>query len=235
MGYSDTTVSLFAVLKAGVVPFYGPAVLSAFAENGGIFPYLKYGLEKVCFQAEPAGLLKPNEAGWSNERLEWDNESLLSQKRQLKPSSGWRWLQGEGLARGHLMGGCVEVLEFIKATPVWPDADTWKGCLLFLETSEEKMAPMTLRRNLRNYGAQGILANCAGLMLGRPYDDVHWKEYDEVLLQVVRDELGLEIPIVSGMDFGHSEPMLTVPIGVSAELDCAAREFRIVEAAVSQA
>ena len=39
MGYSVTTITHFACFKAGLVSFYGPAIMAGFAENGGIFSY----------------------------------------------------------------------------------------------------------------------------------------------------------------------------------------------------
>ena len=38
MGYSDTTVTHIACFAAGLVSFYGPAIMSGFAENCGLFP-----------------------------------------------------------------------------------------------------------------------------------------------------------------------------------------------------
>ena len=52
------------------------------------------------------------------------------------------------------------------------------------------------------------------------------------MLRVIRGELGLEMPIVAGMDFGHTDPFLVLPYGVTAEIDCAARRFSIIESAV---
>ena len=40
LGYSDTTVSHLVCLRAGLVSFYGPAFMSGFAENGGMFPFM---------------------------------------------------------------------------------------------------------------------------------------------------------------------------------------------------
>ena len=36
IGYSDSTVTHFAFLKAGVTSFYGPSLMAGFDENGGI-------------------------------------------------------------------------------------------------------------------------------------------------------------------------------------------------------
>jgi len=40
-------------------------------------------------------------------------------------------------------------------------------------------------------------------------------------------------PIVADLDFGHTAPQLTLPIGVRAELDVAAQRFAILEPAVA--
>jgi len=39
-------------------------------------------------------------------------------------------------------------------------------------------------------------------------------------------------PIVADMDFGHTGPQLTLPIGCRARVEGARRRFEIVEAAV---
>ena len=40
LGYSDTTVTHLACFKAGLTSFYGPSIMSGFAENTGMFPYM---------------------------------------------------------------------------------------------------------------------------------------------------------------------------------------------------
>lgn len=39
LGYSDSTVTLMQFLRAGVMAYHGPAVLTDLAENGGIHPF----------------------------------------------------------------------------------------------------------------------------------------------------------------------------------------------------
>ena len=59
-------------------------------------------------------------------------------------------------------------------------------------------------------------------------------EYDRVLRQVVVDECGLvDLPLITGMDFGHTDPMLVLPYGAQAENDCDRQRFSIVERAVA--
>ena len=112
----------------------------------------------------------------------------------------------------------------IKGSSVWPSLDLWRGAILFLETSEEAPPDFYFQRWLRNYGTQGILQVLNGVILGRPggnLPDEELEKYDAVLLSVVRDELGLkEMPILSQLDFGHTDPMFVIPYGIKAEIDC---------------
>jgi len=55
LGYSDTTVTHFACMKAGLVTFYGPAIMAGFSENGGLFPYMTSSIRRTLFSAEAAG------------------------------------------------------------------------------------------------------------------------------------------------------------------------------------
>ncbi len=58
-------------------------------------------------------------------------------------------------------------------------------------------------------------------------------EYDQVLLQVVADEAGwTNLPIITGMDFGHTDPMFVLPYGIQVKIDCERRQLAIIENAV---
>ena len=236
MGYSDTTVTHFACLAANITSFYGPAFMAGFAENCGMHRYLVDSVRRTLFSATPVGEVSPNTDGWTVEFLEWSDPANQSRRRSLTPSSGWRWLQGTGRVEGPLIGGCIEVMEWLKGTPVWPTLETWAGAVLFLETSEEAPAARDVKRWLRSYGVQGILERVAAILVARPggpqLSIADHNEYDDAVLGVVRDELGLAIPIIAGMDFGHTDPFFVLPYGVSAAIDCDAHRFAIVESAV---
>jgi muramoyltetrapeptide carboxypeptidase LdcA involved in peptidoglycan recycling len=90
MGYSDTTVTHFACVVAGITSFYGPAFMAGFAENGGMHRYLMDSVRSTLFSAEPVGNVLPNTDGWTVERLEWGDPANQSRLRALTPSTGWR-------------------------------------------------------------------------------------------------------------------------------------------------
>ncbi|NJM09284.1 2-hydroxymuconate tautomerase family protein [Candidatus Gracilibacteria bacterium] len=100
MGYSDTTIAHLACFKAGLVSFYGPAIMAGFAENGGIFPYVQESVQRTLFSTAPIGEIAPNHEGWAVEFLDWGNATLQNRRRRLEPATSWRWLQGTGTVRG---------------------------------------------------------------------------------------------------------------------------------------
>lgn len=233
MGFSDTTITHFACLKAGLVSFYGPAIMAGFGENGGLFPYMVDSVRRTLCSADPIGIIPPNGDGWTVEFLDWAEPANQSRKRTLQPCTGWRWLQGTGVHSGHLIGGCIEVLDFLRGTEFWPSPAQWRNALLFLETSEEAPSPEAVVRYLRLFATLGVLPLLAGILFARPGGQVapeKFVEYDQALLQVVVAENGLtELPIITGMDFGHTDPMFVLPLGVEAEVDCEQHQFTILE------
>lgn len=236
MGYSDSTVTHLQFLKAGVVSFYGPSFMAGFAENGGLFPYMQDAVARTFFESRPLGVVSPNMDGWTDAFFDWADPENQTKKRAIRPSSGFRFLQGNQTAEGHLIGGCVEVLEMLKGTTVWPDTAFWKGAMLFLETSEEGPSQSYFTRCLRNYAATGILQDLSGIIMGRPAnmkeDEIH--RYDEALQYVVATECGMkDLPIITQMDFGHTDPMMCLPYGVRARIDPVAKTFSILESAIA--
>lgn len=237
MGYSDTTVTHLACLTAGVGSFYGPAIMAGFAENNGMFPFMVDSVRRTLFSAEPVGEITPNRDGWTVEMLDWGDPANQERRRRLEPSSGWRWLQGTGVHEGHLIGGCLEVLDWLRGTSVWPDAAMWRGAILFVETSEEAPSPDTVGRIMRAFAAMGVIDGLAGILVGRPGGGIapeRWGDYDTAIRTVVVDEQGRDdLPIVTQMDFGHTDPMFVLPYGVRARIDCDNQRFSIVEAATT--
>jgi muramoyltetrapeptide carboxypeptidase LdcA involved in peptidoglycan recycling len=233
MGYSDSTVNHFMCLKAGLMSYYGPCMLAEFAENQGILPYTKNSVSKALFSDEIIGKLPEND-GWTVEHIDWSKPENQKIKRKLNTPMPWKWLQGRGKVEGHLIGGCMDVLEFMKETELWNKED-WKNAVLFFEVSEEAPSPNTVKYWLRNYGAQGILKTAKAILFGRPGNDDIWsgkdyekknaehiekmKEYDDILLQVAKEYGREDLPIITRMDFGHTAPMMVLPYGAKATID----------------
>ncbi len=233
MGYSDTTVNHFMCYKAGLISFYGPSILAEFAENVGMHDYTIKWIEKVLFKSEKIGKIESSNY-WTSQWLPWDIEENNNIKRELNiEQRGYEVLQGTGKTKGKLIGGCIEVLDWLRGTELWPELKEWENKILFLETSEDKPTPDYIRWYLRSFNALGILEKINGLIIGKPQDEKYYEEYKEQLIRVVRDESKRnDLPIVYNMNFGHTAPMFILPYGVEAKIDCDKKEFRINESGV---
>ncbi|GMA15608.1 LD-carboxypeptidase [Deinococcus metallilatus] len=227
LGYSDSTVTLMQFLRAGVMAYHGPALLTDLAENGGIHPFVVEGVRRVLVEDRPFDLHPAPE--WTEFRQDWADEPGQEVRRPFQPGEGWTWLQGEQAAEGHLLGGCLEVLDMLNGTPGWPAPGLWEGAVLALETSEEVPPPQQVGYWLRNYAAQGILARAAGLLLARPRG--YTPEMVEDLYRWVRRVLAEagrpDLPVVANVDFGHTSPQLTLPLGGLARLDPVAERVTV--------
>ncbi len=232
LGFSDSTITHFLCLKAGLGSFYGTSLLVGFAENVEMHAYQIADIKRTLFSPTIIGNITPNMAGWTSEFLDWFDPSLQNTSRKLNATEGWRFVRGNAVVKGHLMGGCMEVMEMLKGTDYWPDLELWKGCILFFETSEDQPEPTLVRYWLRNYALLGILKHAKGIIFGRPYDNCYAEAYEKELLKVL-DEEGLhDLPVITQMDFGHTCPVFTIPYGRLAEINCLDQTFSILEPAV---
>ncbi|MET8576927.1 LD-carboxypeptidase [Streptomyces sp. NPDC005012] len=125
-----------------------------------------------------------------------------------------------GRARGVTLGGCVSLLAADLGTPhARPGA---RGGLLMLEDVDEER--YRLDRILTQLLRAGWLDGVAGVVLGSwhkcgPY---------EGLRELFTDRLGgLGVPVAEEFGFGHDPGALTIPFGVAAELDTAARTLTL--------
>lgn len=234
LGYSDTTVTQMALLRAGVTSFYGPAVMAGFGENAGLHDYLVDGIRRMLFEAAAPLEWPPNAGGWTVESLDWADPANQERRRTLQPPTGWRW-HGGTPREGSSVVGCADVLMWLRGTDWWPDLD---DAVLFLETSEEAPPPDLLARFLRSLAISGELQGLAAVVLGRPGGSdlapERHREYDEAVLHVVRRECELpELPVVCNVDFGHTDPMWTIPQGVRVRIDPTEEAITFLESGVS--
>jgi muramoyltetrapeptide carboxypeptidase LdcA involved in peptidoglycan recycling len=124
----------------------------------------------------------------------------------------------------------------VKGSPWWPSLDAWKGAVLFYETSEDAPNPQYIRYWLRNLAAQGILQSLNGILIARPdpAGRLDYRENLEAAFVQSLCEAGLSnMPVLSGLDFGHTQPMLTLPYGALAEIDCSTAGLTIQDAGVA--
>ena len=233
MGYSDTATQLLFAHQLGLVTFNGPAVMAGLAQSAW-FPGFEQHVRSILFEPTPTYEYRPF-PHWVDSYADWNSTVDPTAVGELRPHDGWRWLNGDGSVSGPLVGGCIEVLEFLKGSRYWPSDDWWTGRILFLETSEDRPTIEQVRYWLFNYGVQGVFDRIVGLVLGRArgYTEEQKQALDETVRSVVVDEFGAsDVVIATNLDFGHTDPQWILPLGVTAELDPRAQTFRLLEPAV---
>ncbi|MGO7130388.1 S66 peptidase family protein [Rhizobium leguminosarum] len=223
LGYSDTTAIHFACMAAGIVSFYGPSIMSGFAEDGGMHSYTIEGVRRAIFEMGRIGQIPLNKEGWTVEATDWGSLDAQRKRRHLQAPTPPRTIQGQGISSGRLMGGCAEVLEMLKGTAWWPPLSFWQKAILFYETSEDTPSPSFIRYWLRNFAAQGILSVLNGIVIARPdpgNDQTYQARLEQAVVDVLAEEGLQNLPVLSGFDFGHTQPMTTLPYGIEAEINC---------------
>ncbi|UNK74643.1 muramoyltetrapeptide carboxypeptidase [Raoultella planticola] len=126
--------------------------------------------------------------------------------------------QGEGpdcRTQGTLWGGNLAMITSLIGTPWLPQIAN--GILVLEDINEH---PFRVERMLLQLLNSGILANQRAIVLGS-FTGAQPNDYDAGYdLPQVRDYLRaqLAVPLISGLDFGHEQRTVTLPLGANALL-----------------
>lgn len=132
-----------------------------------------------------------------------------------------------GVAQGPLFGGCLSMVVTSLGTPYqWPQ----QPGILFLEDHGEKIYQWD--RMLTHLQQAGIFQLVQGVVFGAMVlapGETAPAELDSMLREIFHDFAG---PVIAGLPAGHCDPMLTLPLGCTAELCSDPPSLRILDAAV---
>jgi muramoyltetrapeptide carboxypeptidase LdcA involved in peptidoglycan recycling len=133
--------------------------------------------------------------------------------RILEPNDGW-WSIGAGRGTGRLVGGNLCTLNLLQGTAYWPSLN---GAVLAVE-DDELTNPVTFARDLTSLLQQPDAAAIRGLLVGRFQRASGLSR--GVLEQILARQPHLAgLPVLGNVDFGHTSPLATLPIGGRVELD----------------
>lgn len=205
-GYSDITTLQNAIYaKTGLVTYSGPH-FSTFGCLKGIDFVIDY-FQKCLFENEKEVCLAPSSA-WSDD--EW---YLNQEKRKFIPNEGYVMLNcGEAL--GTILGGNIVSFNILQGTEYMPSL---KNSILFLEDDYLITADI-LDRHIHSIILQKDFCYVKGIVLGR--FQVNSKISVELLKKIISSKKELkELPVVAEVDFGHTLPLFTFPIGGNIKLE----------------
>lgn len=249
VGYSDITgLHWFLHALTGLRTFYGPGAIpelcepravDAEAHESSALAFCLKHLQRAITNPEPIGAIARSPTYAPGPARIFDEPDFAGPP-QLAPNPGWAWLR-PGKAQGRLFGGCLTVMaRLMGVRAVVPD---WRGRIVFFETAlgEDNVSGNPLykvRAGVADLIAQGVFDDAAGVVVGRPfgYDSTKMREeYTGVITQLLCGGrlADKNFPILFGVDFGHTTPMVTLPFDALAVLDSETDQFEVVESNVS--
>ncbi len=165
------------------------------------------------------------------EREPWVRESFLATVRGENPipstAAKGTTLTG-GKAQGVVTGGCLCLLTDSIGTP---DPLDCRGKILLVEDVDEH--PHRIDAMLTHLRLSGLIQQAAGIVIGemtRTDEKADESIGSRPWREIVRDRLsGLDVPTIIDFPFGHCKNMLTLPLGIRAEIDADAGTLTYTE------
>jgi len=139
----------------------------------------------------------------------------VASDRPLKMPSDAAITLRPGAASGTVCGGNLNTLCHLLGTPFAP---RFRNRIVFLEDRGE--APYRVDRMLMHMKTAGCFEGVKGLVFGSFTDCGSPEEIMAIVEEIFH---GAGFPILAGLEAGHSDPNLTLPLGVRAELDASGR------------
>ncbi len=223
IGYSDITI-LNTVLyqTAGMINFQGPAFITF--THDFLMPWEIQVFKDI--------LMTPTDHYELYESPSYIDDPYFYKHPETPvksiENSGWVIVR-EGHAKGRLIGGHLGTLLCLAGTDYWCNL---KNHLLFIECDEEDLGPTNVSRQLRHLRQLGAFEDISGLLVGR-IPSVLGLDGDQCIESLLEDVIERDdFPVVTQMDFGHTNPIATIPVGVNAEISTAQKVLTLIESGI---
>lgn len=199
LGYSDITALNNAIFsKTGLVTYSGPHY-SSFGQKLYFNFTLDY-FKKCLMEVKPFEIKSSN--CWS------DDEWYLNQNKRELINNSEHLIINEGKAKGTILGANLCTFNLLQGTEYFPNLT---GSVLFLEDDYESQSH-TFDRNLQSLIHLPDFKKIKGLVIGRFQKKSIMT--DELLTKIIKTKKELNnIPAIANVDFGHTDPKITFPIG----------------------
>lgn len=202
VGFSDVTALTSAITtKTGLVTFSGPGVIS-FAKPDP-FDYTWSCFEKMCILAQDVSVVPSKEFADDMYFLREDSDHRI-----LKTNDGIKVFRG-GVASGEVVAGNLQTLLVLAGTQYVPDMT---NKILFIE-DDETCKPAHIDRYLCQMHQLGWFGQIRGLVIGRFTEHSSFSAEDSLESLIGKYLSEVTFPILYNVDFGHSDPMITIPNG----------------------
>ena len=211
IGFSDITVLLNAIYaKTGQVGYLGPNFYTLGKMTS--WQYTLNYLNVILRQDYPLEFSKSKE--WS-----------VRPSIRFKTKS-WRVIQ-DGEAEAVAVGGNLGTFYLLQGTEFQP---TFTTPFILIAEDDDECGKLTAREFSRRLESilqlPNVRRNMRGIIIGRFQPDSRVTSAE--LLGIIRSKQLGNIPVAANIDFGHTVPMLTLPIGGQIKLIAKDRSVKIL-------
>lgn len=227
VGYSDVMNLHLLCYHSGLSSFYGDNLLTTIADQAGWHAYSKKWFQKTLFDRSPIGEIEPSD-NWTYEPSDYYDPL---KKRDYFPNDGYQIIQGSDRVSGRLIGGHTGIME-LEGTTIELKTEDFDGAILFVEDIPEFFDEASISAYFEYLGQKGVLQILNGIIIGKTNEAIDFSQRAGIIRQIVADKYSCAIPIIYGVNFGHSSPICVLPYGALAELDCEKKTFSIMESGV---
>ncbi len=234
-GYSDNTNLLNYLWNLDIVSYHGGSTLVHLARPGGVHPLFMTSLRHALFDHQTVEIVPVTE--FTDLQAKWEDLSTLESALPTMSEPGWHWHRATKIVTGSTWGGNLEIVHWNLAANRWilPN-DSYEGCVLILETSEEMPSAEEVFRMLRNFGERGLLAQFPAVVFAKakawhthaPLSEserITFREEQEAAVLRALDIYNRDALFVYGPDFGHTDPQYVLPFGGQMTVDGPARRI----------
>lgn len=216
-GFSDITVLNNAIFsQTGLLTYSGPNFIT-FGQKKYFSFALKYF--RQCLMENKLIHLQPSQF-W------YDDNWKKNQNDRLKIKNKGFITINRGLGEGVILGGNLCSFNLLQGTKYFPSL---KKSILFIEDDNlpKNYSLFEFNRNLQSLIQQLNFSHVKGLVIGR------FQKKSKVLIKNLiyliksKKELSM-IPIVANVDFGHTDPKITFPIGGKVKMKVTDNKIEII-------
>ncbi len=118
-------------------------------------------------------------------------------------------------------------------TPIELTAEDFEQAILFVEDIPEFFDEASVQKFFSYLGEKGILQKINGIIIGKVNENRSFDERAKIIRRVISDDYSCLIPVLYGLNFGHSSPMFVLSYGAMAKISCEKTTFSILESGVT--
>ena len=217
IGFSDTTALQNAIYaKTRLVTYSGPA-WSTFGQK----LHFEYTLDyfKKCLMDKHLFAVEPSK--------EWTDDAWYKDQKNRYPIKNEGWLVvNKGKASGTILGANLCTFNLLQGTEFFPNLN---NSILFIEDDDMSgsSGAVEFDRNFQSLIHLSAFSGVKGIVIGR-FQKAS-KVTSKNLEKIIKSKKELKnVPVIANVDFGHTSPIITFPIGGEVEIDTSENSITII-------